>query len=119
MSQAISPHYMKVVEELKDLPEDRLVEVEDFIGYLKEKYAAQTLTEPKDFELQEKEVITSPAEERRELEKTGKYSKEFLDQMEKQIAKSSLYSQEDIPLDFLALQEQQGRESWRSFQLPS
>lgn len=92
MSQVAGPHYVKVIEELKGLPEDRLAEVEDFIGYLKEKYTAQTLTEPKDFELQEKEAATSPAEERRELEKTGRYSKEFLDQIEKQLAKSSLYS---------------------------
>ena len=92
MAQVLSSHYLKVVEELKGLPEDRLVEVEDFIGFLKEKYTDPAYTEPKDFELEEKDHITSPSDERLELEKTGKYSREFLDRFEKHIAKSSLYS---------------------------
>ncbi|MBF0557385.1 MAG: DUF2281 domain-containing protein [Nitrospirae bacterium] len=92
MAQVLSPHYLKVVEELKDLPEDRLVEVEDFIGFLKEKYADTSCSEPEDFELEEQKNITSPAEERMELERTGKYSTEFLDRFEKHIAKSSRYS---------------------------
>jgi hypothetical protein len=92
MAQVLNPQYLKVVEELKGLPKDKLAEVEDFIGYLKGKYTNPDIKEPQDFELEEKKHITSPAEEREALEKTGKYSKKFLDQFEKNIAKSSLYS---------------------------
>jgi hypothetical protein len=92
MEQAIKSHHQRIIEALKKLPEDKLIEVEDFIGFLKEKYIDELIEEPKDFKLEEKDFITSPEEERKGLEKTGKYSKDFLDQFEKNIAKSSIYS---------------------------
>lgn len=92
MSKVVDNYRQKIFEGLKQLPDEKLVEVEDFIEFLKQKYRDEDKKEPKDFTLEEKALITSPQEERKELEKSGKYSKEFLDQFEKNIAKSSLYS---------------------------
>jgi hypothetical protein len=90
--QTSNYHYQKILKELETLPDDKLVEIEDFIEFLKEKYISEVSEEPKDFELEEKDLVTSPEEERKELEKTGRYSKDFLDQFERNIAKSSIYS---------------------------
>jgi len=92
MTQVLNFHYQKILEELKKLPEDKLTEVEDFIEFVKRKYIHGGAEELKDFELKEKNLITSPKDERKELEKTGRYSKEFLNQFERNIAKSSIYS---------------------------
>ncbi|MBI3585181.1 MAG: DUF2281 domain-containing protein [Nitrospinae bacterium] len=92
MTQVLNSHYQKILEELKKLPEDKLTEVEDFIEFVKGKYMHGRAEELKDFELEEKNLITSSKDERKELEKTGRYSKEFLDQFERNIAKSSIYS---------------------------
>jgi hypothetical protein len=92
MLQTSNYHYQKILKELEALPDDKLIEIEDFIEFLKEKYISELREEPKDFELEEKDLITSPKEERKELEKTGRYSKDFLDQFERNIAKSSIYS---------------------------
>ncbi|MBI5186375.1 MAG: hypothetical protein HZA01_11695 [Nitrospinae bacterium] len=92
MTQVLNSHYKKILEELKKLPEDKLTEVEDFIESVKRKYIDGRVEKLKDFELEEKDLITSPKNERKELEKTGRYSKEFLDQFERNIANSSIYS---------------------------
>ena len=92
MSKVLDYQLKKIFEGLKNLPNDKLVEVEDFIEFLREKYVDALKEEPKDFTLEEKDFIKSPQAERKELEKAGKYSKEFLDQFERNIAKSSIYS---------------------------
>ncbi len=92
MTQALNYQRTKILKDLEQLPVDKLVEVEDFIEFLKEKYVYELKEETKDFDLKEKDIITSPYEERRELEKTCRYSKEFLDQFERNLAKSTIYS---------------------------
>ncbi|MBI3599771.1 MAG: DUF2281 domain-containing protein [Nitrospinae bacterium] len=64
MLQTLNYHYQKILKELEVLPDDKLIEIEDFIEFLKEKYISELMEEPKD----------------------------FLDQIERNIAKSSLYS---------------------------
>ncbi len=56
-SEVLDYHRRKIFESLKQLPGDKLVEVEDFIEFLKEKYGDELNEEPKDFALEEKDLI--------------------------------------------------------------